>query len=116
MTNVQHRPSAIVSGPPAASTSAGSGEAANTVAWERSNQELYSILYLVTSARASVLVRKYRGNIEEVRNGQVARAAPKECVCTKVTPRACQKQLVRWTTEAGEYPEDYFSRLDELRV
>ena len=90
-----------------------------TLQWQRSNSDLYSILYLATVGAACSLVRRHVGKTQEdgAGDGQAAWNAltSKYDGCTKEARRACHEKLTTLKMEDKQDPEDFFFKMDDLR-
>ena len=87
--------------------------------WKRACENLFSILYLITSGPAATLVRQYEDStsVGGLGNGQKAWNAlhAKYHNNSKEARWACYEKLVNLRTEQGQDSDDYTFKLLEVR-
>lgn len=87
-------------------------------AFDKANQDLYAILFLVTEKPASLLVAKHAQDIRGTRgNGQAAlqELEAKYLKITNETIRATQEALAATRMEDGQDPDEYINEATRLR-
>ena len=90
----------------------------NIAEYNRANEDLYAMLFLLVELPASLCVQKHENDDEISGDGQ---AASKELYNTydKVTDeviRATMEELVNTPMEPGQNPDDYFNQKRVLRI
>ena len=88
--------------------------------WNSDNCDLYSTLFFATTGSANILVHQFEGKRQGEGLGDGISAwlalAEKYDSYTKETRRACYEDLTTHKMKHGEDPEDFFFRMEDLRV
>ena len=87
--------------------------------WNSDNWDLFSILFFATTGSAHTVVRQFEGKKqgEGLGNGVAAweALAEKYDSFTKETRRACYEELTTNKMAQGEDPDDFFTKMEDLR-
>jgi len=87
--------------------------------WQKTNSDLFSILFFATEGSAFVTVKEHEGKTTGVAgDGAAAWNALKERfdANTKEARRACRDKLFNNPMKPGSDPVDYFATMDELQL
>ena len=93
-------------------------DATEQAEFDKANQDLYAILFLITEKPASLLVTKHAQDIRGTRgNGQAAlqELESKYLKITNETIRATQEALAATTMNEGQDPDEYINEATRLR-
>ncbi|CAN0584727.1 unnamed protein product, partial [Ectocarpus sp. 12 AP-2014] len=87
--------------------------------WNSDNWDLFSILFFATTGSANTVVRQHEGKKqgEGFGNGTAAWLvlAEKYDSHTKEPRRACYEELTANKMAQGEDPDDFFTKMEDLR-
>ena len=88
--------------------------------WNSDNCDLFFILFFATTGSANILVRQFESKIQGEGLGDGISAwltlAEKYDSDTKKTHRSCYEDLTTHKMTHGEGPEDFFFKMEDLRV